>query len=327
MYIYYKYTFSGGLISMVYILNFNVSRELQDLEDYFDNDGKTNIDYILDDFEGGTTEWSVPKSASPGDTAVFMCAVSAKSNIGMAISHIPTTYGQDFQAFAAKEKALYKQYSGYILGYGVVYSNPEYDDADRRWYSDINQLFKFPNPIFFDEFKSFIYISRTNSITYLKDDQWERLKWLVNKSNPGVFRDVNAPYAETLEQEYKSNVAAEEKKSFDQLKKEANKKASQPTVDTVRTKIYHRDPTISAFVKKRANGYCQLCGSKAPFIDKNGAPYLECHHIDWLSNGGMDSIDNCVALCPNCHRKMHNVNDPNDIKLLKSKINSNTKVK
>ncbi|WP_296863638.1 HNH endonuclease [Thermosyntropha sp.] len=28
-------------------------------------------------------------------------------------------------------------------------------------------------------------------------------------------------------------------------------------------------------------------------------------HIEWLSRGGTDTIDNTVALCPNCHRKMH----------------------
>ena len=27
-----------------------------------------------------------------------------------------------------------------------------------------------------------------------------------------------------------------------------------------------------------------------------------------------------MALCPNCHRKMHMLNDPNDISILKSKV-------
>ena len=44
---------------------------------------------------------------------------------------------------------------------------------------------------------------------------------------------------------------------------------------------------------------------RAPFNDKKGRPFLESHHIRWLSEGGADSIDNVAALCPNCHRKMH----------------------
>lgn len=74
------------------------------------------------------------------------------------------------------------------------------------------------------------------------------------------------------------------------------------------------------YVKKRAAGKCQLCNMNAPFIDKNREPYLECHHIEWLSEGGKDAIDNCVALCPNCHRKMHLVNDKSDIAKLKAAL-------
>ncbi len=64
--------------------------------------------------------------------------------------------------------------------------------------------------------------------------------------------------------------------------------------------------------KRRANGMCQLCGQKAPFSNREGSPYLECHHIEWISDGGSDAIENTVALCPNCHRKMHVLNLPFD---------------
>ena len=80
---------------------------------------------------------------------------------------------------------------------------------------------------------------------------------------------------------------------------------------------YVRSPNVARFARHRANGNCQLCGQKAPFIDKNGLPYLEVHHVVWLSQGGSDAIDNVVALCPNCHRKMHIVQDDADIEYLK----------
>ncbi|WP_429628901.1 HNH endonuclease [Tunturiibacter psychrotolerans] len=38
-------------------------------------------------------------------------------------------------------------------------------------------------------------------------------------------------------------------------------------------------------------------------------PYLECHHIVWLARGGDDTIENTVAMCPNCHRRMHVLDD------------------
>lgn len=82
------------------------------------------------------------------------------------------------------------------------------------------------------------------------------------------------------------------------------------------TKTYARDPYISEYAKRRANGKCQLCNSQAPFTNKIGRPYLETHHIIWLSNGGADTLQNTVALCPNCHRKMHIINSESDISKL-----------
>ena len=131
---------------------------------------------------------------------------------------------------------------------------------------------------------------------------------------------MTPPDAEDLKIEFASAVQKESSKSLSILKKEAEKKSSNPAASTVQTKVYHRDPTIAAYVKKRAAGRCQLCGMKAPFMDQYGEPYLECHHIDWLSKGGTDSINNCVALCPNCHRKMHIINDPDDVRTLKEVI-------
>lgn len=126
--------------------------------------------------------------------------------------------------------------------------------------------------------------------------------------------------ANDLEKEFEEKVYEENRKTITLLELLVNKKESSPSASTVQTKVYYRDPSIAAYVKKRANGCCQLCGEKAPFADKNGDPYLECHHIEWLSKGGLDSINNCVALCPNCHRRMHILNDSKDINVLKQSI-------
>ena len=303
---------------MIFIANFNNSRELSDVYTLFEKNNGTNINILIDGFATGVTNWSVPKGAAPGDVIVFMCAKEARHNLGMATSHIPETYSDSFRTFVDRQKALYKRYSGHILGCGTVASIPVLDG--NWWMADVIQLKSFPVPIHIDDFKSFISISKTNSITYLKDEQWERLKWLVNQKNPGFFSNVTAPDSSTLKQEYEDAVRKAEKKPINQLKKAAEKRSAHATASTVQTKVFNRDPIIAAYVKKRANGHCQLCGMKAPFIDQNGEPYLECHHLEWLSKGGMDSVKNCVALCPNCHRKMHYLNDQNDIIFLKASI-------
>lgn len=68
---------------------------------------------------------------------------------------------------------------------------------------------------------------------------------------------------------------------------------------------------------EQSNGICELCGNKAPFDDKDGVPYLEIHLIQWRSEGGLPVPENTVALCPNCHRKVHILNDKEDIEKLK----------
>ena len=89
-----------------------------------------------------------------------------------------------------------------------------------------------------------------------------------------------------------------------------------PEQRMVTSSRYERDPYIAVYAKERANGICQLCHHEAPFRNSRGEPYLETHHIIWLSEGGADSVDNVVALCPNCHRKMHIVNDDADVRYL-----------
>lgn len=73
-------------------------------------------------------------------------------------------------------------------------------------------------------------------------------------------------------------------------------------------KVYARSEYVAEFARRRAQGHCELCLEKAPFNDSGGSPYLECHHIVWLARGGEDTPENTVALCPNCHRKMHVLN-------------------
>ncbi|MGE1062422.1 HNH endonuclease [Megasphaera paucivorans] len=50
---------------------------------------------------------------------------------------------------------------------------------------------------------------------------------------------------------------------------------------------------------------CDICGVKAPFKRKNGTHYLEVHHIEWLSKGENDLLENTVALCPNRHKNAY----------------------
>lgn len=102
--------------------------------------------------------------------------------------------------------------------------------------------------------------------------------------------------------------------------KQSQKESSGYTYS--KTTIYQRSPYIVEYVLRRAHGICELCEQKAPFCKPNGEAYLEVHHIIQLAKGGPDTTSNTVALCPNCHRKMHSLNKTIDIKKLESKAKS-----
>ena len=68
---------------------------------------------------------------------------------------------------------------------------------------------------------------------------------------------------------------------------------------------FERDPAVKAWVLDQAKGICELCGNRAPFVDEDGYPFLEVHHVIPLADKGPDVVHNAVALCPNCHRRCH----------------------
>lgn len=74
----------------------------------------------------------------------------------------------------------------------------------------------------------------------------------------------------------------------------------------VMTTSFLRNPDVVAEVLEAAEGKCGHCGEPAPFLrNGTGTPYLEVHHKVPLAQGGDDTVDNAIAVCPNCHRWFH----------------------
>lgn len=85
-----------------------------------------------------------------------------------------------------------------------------------------------------------------------------------------------------------------------------SKAEATPKAIQVKTTVYIRNPDVVAEALIRADGICENCNKPAPFIRKSdNTPYLEVHHVLPLAQGGDDTIENVLALCPNCHREEH----------------------
>lgn len=147
----------------------------------------------------------------------------------------------------------------------------------------------------------FIYQGILNVCEVLNNSSPVKIKFsLIKSDSTRNFQDYilsNDISYNSLKRKYKIN-------KF-QLYKDLIDVPIRPFKTKTNINVYSRNKTINFYVKRRANGLCELCGEFAPFITPDGEPYLEVHHIVQLSNKGDDKVYNCVALCPNCHKELH----------------------
>lgn len=88
-----------------------------------------------------------------------------------------------------------------------------------------------------------------------------------------------------------------------------------PRIATSTTERAQRNPKIGKHAIARANYECEIDSSHTTFISQStNKQYMEAHHIipmkfqDYFwehKNKNIDSVNNVVSLCPNCHRMIH----------------------
>jgi 5-methylcytosine-specific restriction enzyme A len=101
-------------------------------------------------------------------------------------------------------------------------------------------------------------------------------------------------------------VASSEADSSAERRKRLASAPKRPAQVLVLTQVFARNADVVAEVLARAAGTCERCAKAAPFLRRRDAsPYLEVHHREQLADGGEDTVENAIALCPNCHRELH----------------------
>jgi 5-methylcytosine-specific restriction protein A len=152
----------------------------------------------------------------------------------------------------------------------------------------------------------------------LDDAGQERKVWMfpLRLKLGGIAPILTAEEAKVIE-ESKSKKARQ--LSTAELRARAQRARTTPATRVTQTSTYVRDVAVAEYVKRLADGVCDLCDMPAPFKNARNEGYLECHHIVWLAKGGQDTVANTVALCPNCHRKMHVLNRKTDREKLKQR--------
>ncbi|EBA04046.1 HNH nuclease [Rhodobacterales bacterium HTCC2150] len=124
------------------------------------------------------------------------------------------------------------------------------------------------------------------------------VEWSDGLSDLQSVAAAETSLVEQVQKSLKLDPKARQKRLADAPKLPEKQKAT--------TTIFKRNPDVIAEVLFRANGTCEGCRQSAPFDRRSdGTPYLEVHHKIPLAKDGHDSVDNAVALCPNCHRREH----------------------
>lgn len=117
---------------------------------------------------------------------------------------------------------------------------------------------------------------------------------------PGAVDEVNEPQGS-----YGGASKPTRKLSLSELRKLALQGVSEnASKEQVAQSTAVRSEAIRLYALKRSGGICEGCSAPAPFQGKEG-PFLEVHHLHRLSDGGPDHPANVIALCPNCHRRVH----------------------
>ncbi|MFA7360442.1 MAG: HNH endonuclease [Candidatus Kapaibacterium sp.] len=132
--------------------------------------------------------------------------------------------------------------------------------------------------------------------------KWVQLIRNISKPQIDEILMTETAYRSELDYEVNKSLGLSEEERNIRLEK-ANKK---PEKQKIITTYYKRNADVISTVLIRAKGICERCNSPAPFYrNSNNTPYLEVHHIIMLSKRGEDTVENSIAICPNCHRELH----------------------
>mgnify|MGYP001806121843 CR=1 FL=1 len=167
---------------------------------------------------------------------------------------------------------------------------------------------------FFEQLKSKINSTKGISITESgictfeigNSDKADNLFDFIYNEMQIVAREIDNDSKEEQDENFEEKIEEARKLTKEERLSRLKNYPEYPTSSEKKTISYNRNQYVVAEVLERANGKCEFCMQDAPFgRTTDGTPFLEVHHIEHLSDGGKDTIDNAIALCPNCHRGAH----------------------
>jgi 5-methylcytosine-specific restriction enzyme A len=129
---------------------------------------------------------------------------------------------------------------------------------------------------------------------------------VVDKGDLEVFTLESTETEDSSNLRLTNEIARARTLEADALQRRLDSAPRQPERVQIVSVGFRRNADVIVAVLNRANGFCERCRNPAPFTRRaDNTPYLEVHHRVSLAEGGEDTVENALALCPNCHRQAH----------------------
>lgn len=252
---------------------------------------------VLDDFVIG-------QEYSSWDISVFSQTYDTQSGIYL-IGDEP-----NYQAIFIKATFSDGKYPNeWIEKYDVLkyymYSLRNVFKSDYKYNRAIINSSKYETPIFVFEKQNEKCILK-GVYKYVKDehDPSNDSRWFILHKVSSFETDKIVTQNE-YEREVSKQVDISKRRFKEERRNRLQNAAKAPDTVTVTSTQFVRNGDVIVEVLERAKGVCEQCKKPAPFLRKDLTPYLEVHHIKPLAEGGDDTVENAIAICPNCHRAAH----------------------
>jgi len=199
------------------------------------------------------------------------------------------------------------QYDNHIIASAVLSSKEKYDDEDDDEYDgegytgeyqfDISSIAVFGQISYAELHQVFPEVTRLSNVLWKLDvDKFDDLLELLKTKSITFFAENENYYEYETEMALDTNLEG----FNDDAKAKNNRTISVP----------ERSMVVKKIAIEKSNFKCEIDPNHELFKARNEYDYVEAHHLIPLSQQSyheknLDVPENVVALCPNCHKKLH----------------------
>lgn len=215
----------------------------------------------------------------------------------------------DIVLFSAKKRFLYM---------GIVYAKAHLTEEPKNKNQSANLKANGEDIFFIKDGKSIEIPYKPEILNYkekhiiqgeqiLRGDKAEKMRNYIESMEGNLFDEEQIEPSETERNKFFINIKEPTtvEEAIAEINRISDENVNTPVKEKIKAaKMLVRDPRFARLVKERVKYVCEICGTR-PFLQKNGRPFSEAHHLQELSKTRLDNPKKMISVCPTCHRVVH----------------------